>query len=123
MDRGRFKKALDDLNNDFLLGNVNYPEDVAGMIKLLTNRKGEGGGNRVQDAIKDGVVLTQTDMSKVKCHNCKRYGHYARNCRKPKQEESDGADDQSQSSTGTKSARKNWKKKPGQSATELHWAM
>ena len=123
VDRGRFKKALDDLNNDFLLGNVNYPEDVAGMIKLLTNRKGEGGGNRVQDAIKDGVVLTQTDMSKVKCHNCKRYGHYARNCRKPKQEESDGADDQSQSSTGTKSARKNWKKKPGQSATELHWAM
>ena len=123
VDRGRFKKALDDLNNDFLLGNVSYPEDIAGVIKLLTNRKGEGGGNRINDAIKDGVVLTQVQKG-PKCFNCRQRGHYARNCPEPpRKKDSDGGDDKSQSSTGTKSARKNWNRKPGQSATELHWGM
>jgi hypothetical protein len=37
-DRERYKTVVDDLGNDFTLGKANYPEDVAGMLHLLTNR-------------------------------------------------------------------------------------
>jgi hypothetical protein len=34
-DRERYKEVIDDLGNDFSLGNINYPEDVSGMVSLL----------------------------------------------------------------------------------------
>jgi hypothetical protein len=39
-DRERYKEVIDDLANDYGLGNTKYPEDVSGMLNLLTNRRG-----------------------------------------------------------------------------------
>jgi hypothetical protein len=34
-DRERYKEVIDDLGNDYSLGNINYPEDVSGMVSLV----------------------------------------------------------------------------------------
>jgi hypothetical protein len=47
-DRERYKSVVDDLGNDFTLGKPNYPEDVASMLNLLTNRRGIGGNKSRQ---------------------------------------------------------------------------
>jgi hypothetical protein len=39
-DRERYKEVIDDLGNDFSLGNINYPDEVSGMLNLLINRSG-----------------------------------------------------------------------------------
>jgi hypothetical protein len=36
VNRHKYKTVLDDLNNDFVLGTVNYPEDIAGMMTQPT---------------------------------------------------------------------------------------
>jgi len=87
VDRDKYKKAVDDLNNDFLLGNTNYPEDVPGMMTLLTNRRG-GGKSRQIDAIRDGIgrasfAQRQQGSSQREtriCYNCNERGHIARDC-------------------------------------------
>jgi hypothetical protein len=56
VDPNRYGRTVDDLNNDFLLGTVSYPVDVPGMMTLLSNRRGGGGGNIHVNAIQDGVV-------------------------------------------------------------------
>ena len=107
VDKGRYKKALDELNNDFLLGKINYPEDVAGMIKILTNRKGDG-GSKVQDALKDGMTFTQSGKSR--CENCKRFGHKTEKCWQKKKDDQKKGNQQSQSGTddGKKKGTVGW---------------
>jgi hypothetical protein len=100
VDRARYKQAIDDLNNDYLLGNINYPEGVGGMLSLLANRRGAGsGGSRQIDDYNDGadvgVMSTSFNqavidgeesdtesqskqMKRVMCYACGEKGHIAK---------------------------------------------
>jgi len=92
VDRNRFKAVLDDLNNDFLTGNVSYPEDVPGMLALLSNRRGGGASSKKMDAIKDGAF--NAGFSQVnKCYKCGKRGHIAKFCR-AKSEDSETEDEE-----------------------------
>lgn len=93
VDRQRHKDVIDELNNDFLLGKVNYPSDTSGMLTLLTNRRGNGGTSQQEQALRDGesegTSLHQAEEDhpdqhehpEVKCYNCNKMGHYAGSCR------------------------------------------
>jgi hypothetical protein len=57
VDGNRYGKTVDDLNNDFLLGTVSYPVDVPGMLSLLSNRRGDSGGNQCVNNMRDGMEV------------------------------------------------------------------
>ncbi|KAL7568097.1 hypothetical protein ACA910_020811 [Epithemia clementina (nom. ined.)] len=95
VDCARYKSAVDDLNNDFLLGTVHYPDDVTGMMTLLSNRRGDGRGQHIDD-LRDGTITEtsfaqKANMRKIKCYNCGKPGHVASQC----QEKSDNDDSDS----------------------------
>lgn len=94
VDRERHMGVIDDLNNDFLLGKVTYPSDTSAMLTLLSNRRGNGGTSKQEQALRDGVVEgasfqqqeedDQNEYPDIKCYNCNKMGHYANDCKKPK---------------------------------------
>jgi len=55
VDKSRYGGAIDDLNNEFVLRSVRYPGDVPSMMALLSNRRGDRGGNKYVDAMRDGT--------------------------------------------------------------------
>jgi hypothetical protein len=99
VDRDRYKRVIDELNNEFILGKVHYPEDVPSMLKYLTNRRGSGGNKKVE-ALRDGmqgIVLNQQGNNKnkkkkkpIECYVCGEEGHIASKCplRKGKKDDS-----------------------------------
>ena len=83
VDRTTHLPVINELNNDFVAGRVNYPEDVAGMINLLTNRRGKGDGKaKREEAIKDGIAMEFVQWKPIECWNCGG-PHMARNCKSP----------------------------------------
>jgi hypothetical protein len=90
----RYMHVIDDLNNDFLLGKVTYPNDTSAMLTLLSNRRGKGGTSKQEQALRDGVSEgtsfhqeqndKQNEYPKIKCFNCNSKGHYASDCGKKK---------------------------------------
>jgi Zinc knuckle len=111
LDRGRYRQVIDQLNNDYLLGNTNYPESPGAMLSLLSNRRDSGAGGRTKqvedymDGMEVGAMATsfnQTDagndmsetssrqMRRVICYACGGQGHIARECPKI-EEKSDSA--------------------------------
>jgi len=55
-DLARYKAAVDELNNNYVLGKDVYPADVPTAIMVLTNRRGYGGPRRRQaEDISDGL--------------------------------------------------------------------
>jgi len=71
------------LNNNYVLGKDVYPADVSAAIMMLTNRRGYGGSRQRQvEDLSDGlsVVSFAQQKEKVKCYNCKKFGHIARKC-------------------------------------------
>ena len=127
VDRQRYKKVVDDLNNDFLSGTTNYPADVPGMLQLLSNRRGGGGSSKQVDAIRDGIQATSFMQRKnIKCWKCGKEGHVARECPKRKNKRRDEADDDStESGDSAASGRSNTGTRVGWSGLQVQpsWAM
>jgi hypothetical protein len=88
VDGKQYGKTMDDLNNNFLLGAVSYPTDVPSMLSLLTNWRGDGGGNRYVNDLRDGVMgasFVQEEgrpegRSLKRCYCCGKRGHSAATC-------------------------------------------
>ncbi len=93
VSRDTYKDTIDDLNNDFLLGNENYPEDPTAMLNFLSNRRGVSGGqSKAVDDIQDGIQPVQFSQSGTKkkgkvsrgppgqCWICDEKGHKAWEC-------------------------------------------
>ena len=113
VDRERHMNVIDDLNNDFLLGKVTYPSDASAMLTLLTNRRGNGGTSREEQALRDGVTEgvafhqdkkddddDQNEFPDIKYYNCDQKGHYASDCKKKrrkKKKETSLAQDETES--------------------------
>ena len=95
VDREKYKTAINDLNNDFVQGTMNYPKDVPAMMALLNNRREDSGMNRKLNEVRDGYHFTQVNDTR-KCHVCGKIGHIARKCPERKTNQSD--DDSSQDS-------------------------
>jgi hypothetical protein len=94
-DRERYKEVIDELANDYSLGNDNYPKDAASMVAMLSNQHGTGSSTKKIDAMKDGVFTSfgQADYSDARCSICKKKGHFARNCpEKKKKKQKDKGD-------------------------------
>jgi hypothetical protein len=87
VDGKQYGKTVDDLNNDFLLGAVSYPTDVPSMLSLLTNRRGDGGGNKYVNDLQDGVMGVsfvqeegRMEGRSMRCFCCGKRGHSAAMC-------------------------------------------
>ena len=100
-DRSKFGRLLENLENDFLQGQNNYPKTITGAYNLLTNWK--HGTHMHNLPSNDGVTFTythddeendvtlvnsgnqeQTSLGKyphITCTNCNKKGHYATTCR------------------------------------------
>jgi len=56
-DQARYKAAVDELNNNYVLSKDVYPADVPAAIMVLTNRRGYGGSRQQQvDDLSDGCL-------------------------------------------------------------------
>ena len=106
--RQQHKKAIDDLHNDFMSKEDNYPVDVTKMLEFLNGYRGMGGAaNQRKENLSDGVVgnFHQTvDINKVKCNKCKKKGHYAKDC-------NEGASDSETQDDNNSQTQTQWKTK------------
>jgi hypothetical protein len=85
VDCSKYGKAVDALNNDFVLGTVSYPGDVPSMMALLSNRRDGNSETKSLDALQDGAPITSfMQQEKVICHCCGALGHTSFTCWKRK---------------------------------------
>jgi hypothetical protein len=107
-DRERYKEVVDDLGNDFSLGNINYPDDVSGMLNLLINRRGLKNTRAKQlEDVQDGVMTSfqQNNHPKMKCNYCGRKGHMTDTCHKRQKDEERCSNDSGRSSRSNNSSQ------------------
>jgi len=85
VDRIRYQDVVNDLNNDFILGKVSYPADTSGMLTLLSNRRGNGGTSKQEQALRDGLESQGTAFFQngPRCYACGELGHVAHDCPDP----------------------------------------
>jgi hypothetical protein len=106
-DRERYKEVIDDLANDYGLGNINYPEDVSSMLNLLTNRRGLKTNRAKQlEDIQDGVLTSfQQNHPNMRCNYCRGRGHMSDTCYKRLEDEERKANNSNRSSRSSGSSQ------------------
>jgi len=115
-DQARYKAAVDELNNNYVLGKDVYPADVPSAIMVLTNRRGYSGYRQRQvEDLSDGLSVVSfaqaskqgRDRSKVQCYKCNQLGHMAKNYKTSvnnPESKRGGSDNDSVGSGGAKTA-------------------
>ena len=79
-DKHRYDKLLDNLNNQFLAGDNNYPGSIDKTLTLLSNYQDHTGRKGVVDKyMRTGV---ETSFAQVICYCCGKPGHTSDNCNK-----------------------------------------
>jgi len=85
-EQARYKAAVDELNNNYVLSKDVYPADVPAAIMVLTNCRGYGGSRQRQvENLSDGLSVVSfspqsTNKDKIKCYRCNKRGRIARDC-------------------------------------------
>jgi hypothetical protein len=88
VDRGRFGKLIEEMENDFLKGNDNYPKTPTEAYNLLVNYKNYNSTKRTAVPGLDQVAFvtegkrmkTDSQHPHIQCFKCKQYGHYKSDC-------------------------------------------
>jgi hypothetical protein len=89
-DRGRYSKLIEEIENDYLMGNNNYPKTPTEAYNLLvnyknynnTNKQNIPGGLDQVAFVAEGKRLKANNKEHphIQCFKCKKYGHYKSNC-------------------------------------------
>ena len=85
-DKRRFGKMIAELGNSYINNKDNYPPTVSLALELLQNYQDERAraSNSGNEGAEGASSFTQKgkkkDMSKVRCYNCNKPGHYKKNC-------------------------------------------
>jgi len=86
-DQACYKTAVDELNNNCVLGKDVYPADVPAAIMVLTNHRGHVGSHQRQvENLSDGLSVVSFAQQpgrrrgKTKCFRCNQEGHVAQDC-------------------------------------------
>jgi len=86
-DQARYKGAVDELNNNCVLGKDVHPADVPSAIMVLTNRRGHGGSRQRQvEDLSDGLSVVSFAQQpgrrrgKTRCFRWNQEGHVAKDC-------------------------------------------
>ena len=92
-DRNRFRDLIVGLQNNYLMGQDNYPKTLTDAYSRLTNWKLPTGNNRNNNNSGAGISFnTVGDATITKphlvCHNCGEKGHYSNKCPHPKKDAS-----------------------------------
>jgi len=87
MDQACYKAAVDELNNNYVLGKDVRPADVPTAIMVLNNRRGHGGSRQrlVEDLSKGLSVVSFAQQpgrrrGKTRCFRCNQEGLVAKDC-------------------------------------------
>ncbi len=86
-DRGRYGKLIEEIENDYLKGNNDYPTTPMEAYNLLVNYKNYNNMKRTVPGLDQVASMTNGKRTKtdkqhphIQCFKCKQYGHYKSDC-------------------------------------------
>ena len=129
-DKPKYGKVVEELNNQFLSGQNNYPKSVEAMMEYLSHRMDEKQKEKTPTKKKDdtedegigATSLAQKGNKKkhFKCYKCGGKGHKAPDC--PNESDSDSSAGASVFSGGTRNSRGSRGTKGGKSLSQIAWS-
>jgi hypothetical protein len=85
-NKRQFGSLIEEYNNSYVARTDKYPKLLKATLKLLSNYQDSNLGlGKSLDGKETGLGASfaqkgKQDLSKIQCHSCKEYGHYASNC-------------------------------------------